>query len=147
LLVRYGFSLKLATSQLPPQHVGEDQLLDVLAGVSHHTARSLSTGLTRLRIAAAADTTLVVVTAPPPPTELASLVRAGTVFGPKMAVFVHPTDPDTLPPDRRAQLEGRATQGLLSLSRSGWEVVVLSPSARLADLWHAPKTQPLAHSV
>ena len=147
LLVRYGFSLKLATNQLPPQRVGEDQLLDSLAGVSHATSRSLSTGLTRLRIAAAADSTLVIVTAPPPPTELTSLVRAGAVFGPKVAVFVHPTDPDTLPPDRRAQLEGRATQAQLSLSRSGWEVVVLSPSERLADAWHAPRTQPLAHSV
>ena len=73
--------------------------------------------------------------------------QAGTVFGPKVAVLVHPTDPDTLPPERREQLEGRATQAQRSLSRSGWEVVVLTPTGRLADLWHAPKTQPLAHSV
>ncbi|HEU4355263.1 MAG TPA: DUF58 domain-containing protein [Actinomycetota bacterium] len=147
LLVRYGFTLRLATSHLPPQRVSEELLLDTLAGVSHHTARSLSAGLGRLRIAAAADTTLVVVSAPPPPTELSSLVQAGTVFGPKVAVLVHPTDPTTLPPERREQLEGRATQAQRSLSRSGWEVVVLTPTARLADLWHAPKTQPLAHTV
>jgi len=147
LLVRYGFTLKLGTSQLPPQRVTEDLLLDVLAGASHHTARSLSAGLGRLRIAAAADATLVVVSAPPPPAELSSLVQAGTVFGPKVAVLVHPTDPDTLPPERRDQLEGRATQAQHSLSRSGWEVVVLTPNGRLADRWHAPKTQPLVHSV
>jgi uncharacterized protein (DUF58 family) len=146
LLLRYGFTMKLATSQLPPQRVGEDQLLDALAGVSHHQERALTSGLTRLRIAAAADTTLVLVAAPPPAAELASLVRAGSVFGPKVAVLVHPTDLETLPADRRAHLEGRATQAQLSLSRSGWEVVVLSPSARLADAWHAPKTRPLAHS-
>ncbi len=146
LLVRYGFTLKLATSQLPPQHVGEEQLLDALASATHHTARALSGGLGRLRIAAAADATLVLVTAPPPPAELASLVQAGAVFGPKVAVLVYPTDPDTLPPDRREQLEGRATQAQRSFSRSGWEVVLVTPTGRLADAWHAPKTQPLAYS-
>lgn len=144
LLIRYGFSMKLATTQLPPQRVGEEQILETLAGVGHHTSRTMSTGLTRLRIAAAADTTLVVVTAPPQPTELTSLIRAGAVFGPKVAVLVHPTDPATLPPDRRAQLEGRASQAQLSMSRSGWEVVVLPPSGRLRDIWHASRTQPLA---
>jgi len=144
LLIRYGFSMKLATTQLPPQRVGEEQMLETLAGVGHHTSRTMSTGLTRLRIAAAADTTLVVVTSPPQPTELTSLIRAGAVFGPKVAVLVHPTDPDTLPPDRRAQLEGRASQAQLSMSRSGWEVVVLPPSGRLRDIWHASRTQPLA---
>jgi uncharacterized protein (DUF58 family) len=144
LLIRYGFSMKLATTQLPLQRVGEEQMLETFAGVVHHTSRTMSTGLTRLRIAAAADTTLVVVTAPPQPTELTSLIRAGAVFGPKIAVLVHPTDPDTLPPDRRAQLEGRASQAQLSMSRSGWEVVVLPPSGRLRDIWHASRTQPLA---
>jgi uncharacterized protein (DUF58 family) len=144
LLIRYGFSMKLATTQLPPQRVGEEQMLETLAGVGHHTSRTMSTGLTRLRIAAAADTTLVVVTAPPQPTELTSLIRAGAVFGPKVVVLVHPTDPATLPPDRRAQLEARGSQAQRSMSRSGWEVVVLSPSGRLRDVWHASRTQPLA---
>ena len=147
LLCRYGFTTKLATSQLPPQRVGEERLLDTLAGVSHDTGRALSTGLSRLRLAAAADATLVVVGAPPPPPELSSLIRAGAVFGPKIAALIHQTDPDTLPPDRRAQLEARASQAQLSLTRSGWEVVVLPPSGRLADLWHAAKTQPLVPSA
>jgi uncharacterized protein (DUF58 family) len=143
LLLRYGFSLKLATSQHPTQRVGEEHLLDVLAGASHHTALSLSPALTRLRSTGGGETTLAVVSAPPAPAELTSLVRTGAVFGPKVAVLVHPSDPNSLPPDRREQLESRATQAQLSLSRSGWEVVVLSPSERLADVWHAPKTQPL----
>ena len=144
LLIRYGFSTKLATTQLPPQRVDEEQLLEALAGIGHHVSRSMSTGLTRLRIAAAADTTLVAITAPPVPTELTALIRAGAVFGPKVAVLVHTTDPDTLPPERRAQLEARASQAQLSMSRSGWEVVVLPPSARLRDVWHASRIQPIA---
>ena len=146
LLVRYGFTLKVATTELPPQRTGEEGLLELLAGLSHHQTRALSTGLTRLRIAAAADTTLAVVTAPPPPAELASLIRAGQVFGPKVAVLVHPTDPATLPPERRAQLEGRASQARTSMSRSGWEVLVIAPTGRLKDVWNAPRTRSLAVS-
>jgi len=146
LLLRYGFSLKMATTQMPPQRVGEEGLLDALAGVSHHTTRALSTGLTRLRMVAASDTTLVVVGAPPAPNELASWIRTGAMFGPKVAVFIHPTDPETLPPDRRAQLEGRGSQARMSLSRSGWEVLVLPPTRRLMDVWHVERTRPLAVS-
>ena len=102
LLMRYGFSVKLGTTQMPPQRVSEETLLDALAGMSHHTSRALSTGLTRLRMVAAGDTTLVVAGAPPAPTELPSWLRIGAMFGPKVAVFVYPIDPDSLPPDRRA---------------------------------------------
>lgn len=146
LLLRYGFSLKLATAQLHPQRVGEEQLLDTLAGISHHTSRALSTGLGRLRSVAASDTTLFVVGSPPPPTELTALIRTGATFGPKVGVFVHPTEPETLPPERRAQLEGRASQARLSMSRSGWEIVVLPPSARLREVWLANRTRPLVVS-
>jgi hypothetical protein len=95
---------------------------------------------------AAGDTTLVVAGAPPAPTELPSWLRVGAMFGPKVAVFVYPIDPDSLPPDRRAQVEGRASQARMSLSRTGWEVVVLPPSRRLRDLWHVERTQPLVTS-
>lgn len=146
LLLRYGFSVKLVTTQLPPQRVGEEELLEALAGISHSTSRALSTGLARLRMAAGSDTTLVVAGAPPPPNELAALIRTGAMFGPKIGVFVHPTEPDSLPPDRRTQLEGRASQARLSMSRSGWEVLVLPPSARLREVWQTSKTRPLVVS-
>jgi hypothetical protein len=146
LLMRYGFSVKLATTQMPPQRVSEETLMDALAGMSHHSSRALSTGLTRLRMVAASDTTLVVAGAPPAPTELPSWLRVGAMFGPKVAVFVYPIDPDSLPPDRRAQVEGRASQARMSLSRTGWEVVVLPPSRRLRDVWHVERTQPLVTS-
>ncbi len=144
LLLRYGFTLKLATGQLPPRRVTEELLLDTLAGVGHHPSRSLSAGLARLRLAAAADTTLVAVTATLQPAELAALTQVGSLFGPKAAVLVHPADPDRLPSPHRAELEGRATAAARSLARSGWEVVVVPPSGRLAERWHAPKTRPLA---
>ena len=140
LLARYGFSIRLATSNMPPTMVTEDQMLEALAGVGHVTSRAFSAGLTRLRSVAAGDTTLVVVTAPPQPTELTSLVRSGVVFGPKLAILVHATDPRDLPPDRQSQLEGRASSARLSLSRSGWEVLVLPPTGRLRDAWQRSKT-------
>jgi uncharacterized protein (DUF58 family) len=140
LLVRYGFTIRLATSQLAPSAVSEDQLLDTLAGLSHDAGRSASPALGRLRGAASAETTLVTVGAPPDPAELASLVRVGSVFGPKLGVFVYPTDPSRLTPDRQAQLEGRASSARLSLSRGGWEVLVLSPDGRLRDVWQRNRT-------
>jgi uncharacterized protein (DUF58 family) len=146
VLMRYGFTVRLVTPQLPPQRVSEEQLLDSLAGVSHDTTRAVTNALTRLRTASASDTTLVLVGAPPPPNELAALIRTGTMFGPKIAVLVHPTDPQTLPPERRAQLEGRASQARLSMTRSGWDVVVMSPSDRLKDVWNTNKTRPLVVS-
>src|SRR5207247_9179884 len=97
--------------------------------------RGLSPGLTRRRPGPAGDTCPVVGTAPPQPTALTSLVRSGVVFGPKLAILVYPTDPHDLPPDRQAQLEGRASSARLSLSRSGWEVLVLPPTGRLRDAW------------
>ena len=53
---------------------------------------------------------------------------------------------ETLPPERRAQLEGRASQAHLSMSRSGWEIVVLPPSARLREVWQASRMRPLVVS-
>ncbi len=141
LLARYGFSLRLATSQIPPAPVSEDSLLETLAGVSHDPSRTLSSGLSRLRSAASAETTLVAVTAPPQPAELTALIRTGSVFGTKIAVLVYPIEPGTLPPKPQAHLEGRASLARLSLSRSGWEVVLLSPTENLRDVWHANRKQ------
>ena len=147
LLAHGGFSLRVATADTPPAAVTEDAFLDVLAGVTHSGVRSIAATLTRLRAGSGSDTTLVVVAAPPVSTELPSFVRAGAAFGPKLAVLVHPTDPDTLAQDRRAQLEGRASQARHTLTRSGWDVVVLSPSDRLRDVWHEPRAPRLASNV
>jgi uncharacterized protein (DUF58 family) len=140
LLAAYGFSIRLGTSQLAPSGVSQDQLLDTLAGVSHDNGRSASPSLGRLRGAASPETTLVAITAPPDPSELAGLVRVGAGFGPKLAVLVYPVAPSTLPPDRAAQVEGRASSARLSLSRSGWEVLVVSPESNLKDVWQRSRT-------
>lgn len=147
LLARGGFSLRLATTEASPAAVSEDRFLDALAAVAHANVRSVGPALAHLRAGASADSTLVFVSAPPLPSELTSLIRSGSGFGPKLAVLVYPVDPDTLPPQRQAQLEGRATQARLALTRAGWDCIVLPPSMRLKDRWHVPKERPLARSV
>ncbi|HVF08522.1 MAG TPA: hypothetical protein VNC60_08105, partial [Actinomycetota bacterium] len=62
-------------------------------------------------------------------------------------VLVHPVDPQSLPPGRAAQLEGRATQARLAFARASWDCIVLTPSTSLKERWHAPKERPLAASV
>jgi uncharacterized protein (DUF58 family) len=147
LLVSHGFTLQLATADSTPVPLTEEGFLDALTAVGHSSARSIGPALTRLRSAASPDTTLVAIAAPPVPSELSSLIRTGTAFGPKLAVLVYPIDPDTLPPERAAQLEGRASQARLSLTRSGWDVLVCPPSARLKDLWNASRDRRPALSV
>jgi uncharacterized protein (DUF58 family) len=147
LLARRGFGIRLATTEAPPSTVTEDRFLDALAGITHAQARSIGPSLSHLRAGASADTSLIFVSAPPAPGELGSLIRAGAGFGPKLAVLVYPVDPDTLPPERRNQLEGRATQAVMALTRAGWDPIVLPPSMRLKERWHAPRERPLAHSV
>jgi uncharacterized protein (DUF58 family) len=135
LLSQYGFAIRLGTATLPASLVSDDSLLDTLAGVSHDGVKALSAALGRVRSSASPDTTFVAITAPPPPEEIATLARAGAVFGPKLAILIYPVDPGSLPTDRQAQLEGRASSARLSLSRSGWDVLVLEPSARLREVW------------
>lgn len=139
LLARGGFTLRLATADSAPAGVTEDQFLDALAGVEPGTSRSIGPALTYLRAGASPDTALVLVSAPPVPSELTSLLRAGSGFGPKLAIFVHPADPDALAPERKAQLEGRATQARIALTRAGWDFLVLPPSTRLLERWHTPR--------
>ena len=139
LLTRAGFSLRFATAELPATPVVEERFLDTLAGVTHSPARTIGPALARLRGAASADTSLVFVSAPPAPTELAALLRSTAGFGPRLAILVYPIDPSALPADRQAQLEGRATQARLALTRAGWDCIVIPPSMRLSERWHTPK--------
>lgn len=147
VLSRGGFSLRLATADTPPASLSEERFLEALASVGHAQARSIGPALAHLRAGASGDTTLVLVSAPPLPGELTTVIRSGSAFGPKLAVLVYPVEPDSLPPERRAQLEGRATQARLSLIRAGWDCLVLPPSVRLKDRWNVPRERLLAHSV
>ena len=147
LFTRNGFALRLAMDETPVTTVDEDAFLDLLAGVRPARGRSLGRVMTGLRLAGAQDTSLVFVGAPPPPQDLSPLVRAGGSFGPKLAVLVHPLDPETEPEARRSQLTSRATQAHLTLVRAGWDCLVLSPSMRLRERWHTPKAQRPASSA
>jgi uncharacterized protein (DUF58 family) len=145
-LARGGFTLRLATADAAPAPLSEERFLEALASVAHAQVRSIGPALAHLRAGASSDTTLVYVGAPPLPGELTTVIRSGGAFGPKLAVLVYPIEPDTLPPERQAQLEGRATQARLALTRAGWDCIVLPPSARLRDRWHVPRDRPLARS-
>jgi uncharacterized protein (DUF58 family) len=147
LMCRGGYTLRLATSDTPPAVLTEERFLEALAGVGHALARSIGPALAHLRAGSSPDTTLLYVTAPPVPSELTSILRTGSGFGPKLAVLVYPVEPRTLPPERQAQLEGRATQARLALTRAGWDCLVLPPSMRLVERWHTPRERLLASSV
>jgi uncharacterized protein (DUF58 family) len=147
LLARRGFVLRLGTTELPAAALSEERLLDALTGISHAEVRSIGPALAHLRSGSAPDTSLVFVSAPPVPAELGALIRAGAGFGQKLAVLIYPTDPGRLPPERQAQLEGRASQARLALARAGWDVIVMPPSMRLQERWHTPLERPLARIV
>jgi uncharacterized protein (DUF58 family) len=147
LLANGGFSLRLAMADSRPTALSQDRFLDALASVGHAPERTIGPALGHLRAGASPDTTLVLVAAPPGPTELTALLRAGAGFGPKLALFVYPQDPSSTTPDRQAQLEGRATQARLAMTRGGWDCLVLPPSGSLAERWHAPRDRLLASSV
>jgi uncharacterized protein (DUF58 family) len=136
-LARSGFALRLAAGNPRPVPVSEDAFLEALASASHTPTRPLGSMLIPLRTSAVPDTTLVVVTSVPQPADVAAMVRIGTVFGPKMAAFIYPIDPETLPDGQRATMVDQATTARLSLVRAGWDVFVLPPQGRLQDLWHA----------
>jgi hypothetical protein len=141
---RSGFTVRLATPETKPTAMTEDRLLELLAAVSHTHSSSLAQALVPLRSVAGVDSTLVVVTAPPSPKEIATLTRVGSAFGPKLVILVYPVEPGALPPEGGPQLEGRASVARQSLVRAGWEVIVLSPSEKLKDLWHTNRTRALA---
>jgi uncharacterized protein (DUF58 family) len=147
LLLDEHFTLRFATPELVATPTAEDRFLDALAGLGAGKLRSLATALVNLRIAASPEASLVFVGAPPAAQELPGLVRAASGYGPKLAILVHPADPTSVPPSRRTQIEGRATQAVLALSRSSWDVLLLSPSTRLAERWHTPRERRLASNA
>ena len=147
LLLREGFSLKIAAPSIAPHPVAEDTFLDELSAISDVQVRSIGPSLANLRAAAAADASLVYVGPPPEGAELAGVMRAGQGFGPRLAVLVYPHEPSALPPKRQAEQEGHATAARLALLRAGWDAIVLPPSMSLRDRWHTPNERPLARTV
>jgi hypothetical protein len=91
--------------------------------------------MANLRASSPSDSTLAVVSAPPLPIEIALLSRIGATFGRKIAVFVYPVNSSAISVDAAAELEGRATAARASLTRAGWDVYLVQPEGRLADVW------------
>jgi len=147
LLAHRGFSLRFGSAEAPATPMSEDGFLDALAAIGHESGRTIGPLLARLRAGASTDTSLVLVSGPPAAAELPPLIRSASGFGPKLAVLVYPVDPNTLPAERQVEMEGRATQARLALTRAGWDCIVLPPSMRLNQRWHTPQERPLARSV
>ncbi len=133
--LRAGFTLRLGTPDIPPRPVDIDTFLELLALVRPSRTRQLTPSIRQLRAAASAATALHVVTHVPPPEEIAALSRLSGGFATRLAVLIHPRDDDEeyLPArhegDHAAQIASR------SMSRAGWEVLLLRPSGRLRDVW------------
>jgi uncharacterized protein (DUF58 family) len=147
LFARSGFTLRLASPELPATVYSEELFLDALAGITHARGNTVSTALLHLRGAASSDISLVFVSSPPAPQELPGLLRAASGFGPKLAILVHPEEPDQVPASRRIQLESRATEAQVAFVRSGWDCIVLPPTARLSERWHIPRDHRIASNA
>ncbi|HXY72381.1 MAG TPA: DUF58 domain-containing protein [Actinomycetota bacterium] len=139
-LARSGFALRLAMVEQPPRPIGEEALLDVLAGVGPSRARSLAPSLGNLRAASPSESTLALVSAPPLAVEAALLSRIGTTFARKIAVFVYPITLSSASLDVATELEGRATAARASLQRAGWDVYIVHPEGRLSDVWRLKRS-------
>ena len=137
---RAGFAMRFGTVDARAARVTEEQLLETLAGITPARSSSLGTSLSALRASSPAESTLALVTAPPFPAEVAMISRVGTAFGRTLAVFVYPTSPSSMPAEAAAELEARASSARTSLQRAGWEVFVIPPEGRLADVWRMKRT-------
>jgi uncharacterized protein (DUF58 family) len=142
-LSRAGFALRFGMVDTAPVPTSDEKLLELLAGISPSRTQGLGASLSNLRATSLADSTLALVSAPPLPSEIALFSRVGSAFGRKIAVFVYPSPLGSLPVDAAAELEGRAGAARASLQRAGWEVYLLQPEGRLADVWRLKRTRKL----
>jgi uncharacterized protein (DUF58 family) len=139
VLLKAGFAVHFATVDAPAALVSEGALLETLAGTGTARLPGIGEVLAALRETSRGDTSLVFISSPPMAGEVPALIRAGTAFGRKVAVFVYPVDPSSLPPGQAAELEGRAAAARGSLQHAGWEVYVIPPDGRLADVWRSSR--------
>ncbi|MGH2724193.1 MAG: DUF58 domain-containing protein [Actinomycetota bacterium] len=143
LYFRMGFTLRLATPELPPQVVSRDQLLETLALVRPSRTRVITPVLRQLRALASAAPSLVLVTHPPDPVEAATLIRSTSGYAARLAVLVHPREPEPSPLDQLDEEELRLEGARRSLAGAGWEVLPLKPHGRLRDVWRLRRKRPV----
>jgi len=140
--LRAGFTLRVALPDAPPQPVDVDGFLELLALVRPTPARRLTPAIRQLGTAASAGAALVVVTHVPPAEEVAVLSRLSGAFATRLAVLVHRHDLDELYLPARHDADHAAEGARGSMSRAGWEVLLLRPSGRLGDVWQLRDKRP-----
>jgi len=140
--LRAGFSLRLALADAPVRPVDIDGFLELLALVHPTPARQITPSLQGLRSATSAATSLIVVTHVPPPEEIAAYSRLTGGFSSRLAVLIHRREAGehSLPASREDDLAAHAARS--SLSRAGWEVLLLRPSERLRQVWDLRDKRP-----
>jgi uncharacterized protein (DUF58 family) len=139
---RAGYSLQLSTPDLPPGPMSGEEILETLALVDHSEARLVGPALMRLRDGGGTYAALGVVTHVPEAAELSALTRAASGYGPKLAVLVEPRDSSKLDPEAWEEAELRKSSARLSLVRAGWDVLIIGPTGKLADVWHLRTKRP-----
>jgi uncharacterized protein (DUF58 family) len=137
LLIQAGFAVRLAALDVEATQVSETALLERLATITTVRTGGIGDALTSLRAAARSDTSLALITAPPRGPELAAMSRIGSGFGRKLAVFINPVPLAGIPEEARTELETRATMARGTLQHAGWEIFMLQPDGRLADVWRS----------
>jgi uncharacterized protein (DUF58 family) len=140
--LRAGFSLRLALADAPVRPVDIDGFLELLALVHPTPARQITPSLQGLRSATSAATSLIVVTHVPPPEEIAAYSRLTGGFSSRLAILIHRREAGehSLPASREDELAAHAARS--SLSRAGWEVLLLRPSERLRQVWELRDKRP-----
>jgi uncharacterized protein (DUF58 family) len=138
--LRAGFTLRLALADSPARPVDVDGFLELLAMVRPSSIRQVTPSLRALGSVASAATSLVVVTHVPPAEEVVALSRLSGGFAARLAVLIHRSDAGQLPASREDDRAAHTARA--SLTRAGWEVLLLRPSGRLREIWELREKRP-----
>lgn len=141
--LRAGFTVRLGTPERPSRAIDRDQFLEILALIRPSRSGQITPALRQLQQSVGGGTTLVVVTHIPTAEEMAVLSRVGSGYATRLAVMIFPEEPDRLPIRPRWEAERRADAARTSLTRAGWEVLLLRPSSRLREAWQLRAKQPV----
>lgn len=141
-LARQGFSLRLATDELPPPgyrsgREAAEPMLEALAVMHGSNVSTLAPGIRRLGRRPGADGALMaVLPAPSSAEDLRMLARLRTLYRWCGAVLID-TDAFSsgISPRERAVADQRLAAAEATLARAGWRVRSADPKERFRDLW------------
>ena len=139
LFHRGGLSVRLATADVAPTPLPRDGYLEALALMQPSRSETLTPAIERLRSTVGAAS-LVAVLSVPGPAEVAALSRSASTFAQRIALLVHPGELDNATLRARTTIEDRVEAARISLSRAGWDVLVMRRGTRLANLWRRRTT-------